>query len=71
MCRTIKEHNICILSIKRSAKYYWRYRVAVSIDGEKRPVEIYNCRDRTRIRHDGVVVSFEPDGAGKLICSFF
>ncbi|WP_446359065.1 hypothetical protein [Coleofasciculus sp. G2-EDA-02] len=71
VCRTIKDHHICILSIKRSAKYYWQYRAAVSIDGVKRPVEIYNCRDRTRIRQDGVVVSFEPDGAGELICSFF
>ncbi|MEQ8463987.1 hypothetical protein [Coleofasciculus sp. E2-BRE-01] len=71
VCRTIKDHNICILSIKRSAKYYWRYRAAVSIDGVKRPVEIYNCRDRTRIRQDGIVVSFEPDGAGEFICSFF
>ncbi|MEQ9484943.1 hypothetical protein [Coleofasciculus sp. F4-SAH-05] len=51
--------------------YYWQYRAAVSIDGVKRPVEIYNCRDRTRVRQDGVVVSFEPDGAGEFICSFF
>jgi len=71
VCRTIKDHTICILSIKRSAKYYWRYRAAVSIDGVKRPVEVYNCRDRTRIRQDGMVVSFEPDGAGEFICSFF
>ncbi|MEQ9621021.1 hypothetical protein [Coleofasciculus chthonoplastes] len=71
MCRTIKDDTICILRIKRSAKYYWQYRAAVSIDGVKRPVEIYNCRDRTRVRQDGVVVSFEPDGAGEFICSFF
>lgn len=71
VCHMIKDHSICILSIKRSAKYYWQYRAAVSIDGVKRPVEIYNCRDRTRLRQDGVVVSFEPDGAGEFICSFF
>lgn len=71
VCRTIKEHSVCILRIKRSAKYYWQYRVVVSIDGVKRPLEIYNCRDRTRVRQDGVVVRFEPDGAGDLICSFF
>lgn len=71
VCRNSHDHLICILTIKRSAKYYWEYRAAVSIDGVERPIEVYNCRDRVRIRQDGTMKSFEPDGAGELICSFF
>jgi hypothetical protein len=70
-CRDSHDHLICILTIKRSAKYHWEYRAAVSIDGVERPIEVYNCRDRIRIRQDGTIKSFEPDGAGELICSFF
>ncbi len=69
-CRHSNNHSICILSIKRSAKNYWEYRAAVSIDGVKRPVEIYNCRDRIRVRPDGTFVWFDAHGAGELICSF-
>ena len=70
-CRNSNNHSICILSIKRSAKNYWEYRAAVSIDKVERPIEVYNCRDRTRVRKDGIVVRFEPNGPGELICRFF
>ncbi len=87
-CRNSNNHLICILSIKRSAKNYWEYRAAVSVDGVKRPLEVYNCRDgyvsemgssdtvnslrhRVRIPHDGIVVPFEPNSPGELICRFF
>ncbi|NER36148.1 MAG: hypothetical protein F6J93_19545 [Oscillatoria sp. SIO1A7] len=69
LCRNYNGNSICIISIKRSAKYYWRYRAAVSVNGIARPIEVYNCRDRQRIRQDGSVVSFEPDGAGEFICN--
>lgn len=69
ICRMTPTHDICILSIKRSAKYHWQYRAAVNIDGQVRPVERYNCRRRVRIRKDGKVVPFETDGAGQLICT--
>lgn len=69
ICRHSNDHLICILSIKRSAKYYWEYRAAVSIDGVKRPIEVYNCRDRVRVRKDKTVVPFEPNSAGDIICS--
>jgi hypothetical protein len=69
-CRHSHNHSICILSIKRSAKNYWEYKAAVSIDGVKRPVEIYNCRDRIRVRPDGTFVWFDDHGAGELICRF-
>jgi biopolymer transport protein ExbD len=70
-CRNYNDHSICILSIKRSAKNYWEYRAAVSVDGVERPIEVYNCRDRLRVRQDGTVVPFEPNDPGELICSFF
>ena len=68
-CRNYNDHSICILSIQRSAKYYWEYRVAVSVDGVERPIEIYNCRDRTILSKDGNIAPFEPHGAGELICN--
>lgn len=67
-CRTVNQHEICLLEVKRSAKNYWEYRAVVSIDGEPRPLEIYDCRKRTRMRQDGTVVPFEAQGAGALIC---
>lgn len=68
ICRTINDQHICILDIRRSAKNYWEYRAVVSIDGERKPMEVYNCRDRTKTRDDGAVVKFEQAGAGTLIC---
>ena len=70
-CRQLGNHSICILSIKRSAKYYWEYRAAISIDGQKKPVEIYNCRDRLKINYHKTVVPFTNDGVGELICSLY
>lgn len=67
-CRTYKDNTICILSIKRSAKNYWEYRASVKVNGETRPIEIYNCRDRTRIKAEGKIVGFGLNGAGELIC---
>ncbi len=64
-------HQICILSINRSAKNYWEYRAAVSVDGVKRPTEVYNCRERVKVQQDGAVLPFEPKGPGEMICSFF
>lgn len=68
-CRTVNGHDICILSIKRSAKNYWEYRASVSVDGVASPVEIYNCRDRLRIQKNGTTVPFVANGPGELICS--
>lgn len=68
LCKTLGDHQICILSITRSAKNYWEYRAAVSVDGVKRPVEVYDCRARTRQSRQGGRVPFEPDGPGELIC---
>lgn len=71
VCRNYDGHQICILSIKRSAKKYWEYRASVSIDGVKTPIEVYNCRDRIKIQKDGTTLLFQPQAPEEMICSFF
>ncbi|MGL5806312.1 MAG: hypothetical protein ACRC2R_09560 [Xenococcaceae cyanobacterium] len=70
-CRQVGDRNLCILSIKRSAKNYWEYRATVSVNGVKRPIEVYNCRDRLVIKQDKMTVRFKPNDAGELICKMF
>ena len=70
-CRQIEGKEICIVTIKRSAKNYWEYRATVSIDGGVKPLEIYNCRQRVRVKKDGSTVPFSAGGAGEFICSYF
>ncbi|MDJ0532419.1 MAG: hypothetical protein QNJ70_07975 [Xenococcaceae cyanobacterium MO_207.B15] len=70
-CRTLDGHKICIVRIKRSAKNYWEYRAIVSIDGKKRPREVYNCRDKYTIEYDKAVIPFKKNSPGKLVCSLF
>ncbi|MBF2013897.1 MAG: hypothetical protein IGS23_01530 [Rivularia sp. T60_A2020_040] len=70
-CKDFNGHEVCILDIKRSAKRYWNYRTTISIDGEKQPSEIYNCRGEFKIQNDGKIVRFGEDGVGNLICKFF
>ncbi|MFN6462078.1 MAG: hypothetical protein RMZ41_009555 [Nostoc sp. DedVER02] len=67
----LHQHQICILSINRSAKNYWEYKAAVSVDGVKRPTEVYNCRERVRVQKGGAVFPFEQKDPGEMICSFF
>lgn len=64
-------HQICILSISRSAKNYWEYKAIVSVDGIKRPTEVYNCRERVKVQQTGTVLPFEQKDPGEMICSFF
>lgn len=71
MCSNYNGHEICILKIQRSAKRYWNYKVAISVDGEKKPVEIYNCRGRFKIQKNGKIVPFGDNNPGKLICKYF
>jgi hypothetical protein len=68
VCRNFQGQQICILNIQRSAKKYWEYRVTVGIDGVAQPVEIYNCRSRYRVTQGKVIVSFQQDDMGSLIC---
>lgn len=71
VCRNYEGHQICILSIKRSAKKYWEYQAAVSVDGVKTPVEVYNCRGRFKLQKDRSVIQFTQNSPGEMICSFF
>ncbi|HAE06182.1 hypothetical protein [Richelia intracellularis] len=70
-CETINAHKVCIVDLKRSPKRYWNYRVSISIDEEKQPVEIYNCRSQFKIQQDGKIVFFEENSPGKFICRNF
>lgn len=68
-CRTFNGHEVCISSIRRSAKSYWEYRTVVNIDGIKQPLELYNCRDRTRIlASDGTIIPFLTGKTGDWVC---
>ncbi|MBW4541914.1 MAG: hypothetical protein KME43_22625 [Myxacorys chilensis ATA2-1-KO14] len=71
LCRDYHQHQICVLSIKRSAKNYWEYRASLRVDGFVRPVEVYDCRHRLRIQKKGVLVSFSQDAASDFVCTFF
>ncbi|BCL36740.1 hypothetical protein [Nostoc sp. MS1] len=71
VCRNYFGQRICIVSINRSAKNYWEYRASLTVDGVKRPQEVYNCRQKFRVQQDGAIVQFKPKDPGELICSFF
>jgi hypothetical protein len=71
VCKNYDRHQICILSINRSAKNYWEYRAAVSVDRLKTPIEVYNCRQRVKIQQNGDILPFEQKSPGEMICSFF
>ncbi|WP_316787153.1 hypothetical protein [Thermoleptolyngbya oregonensis] len=70
-CRVVDGHSVCVLSLQRSAKNFWEYRAAVSVDGVVRPVEVYDCRDRLRHKADGTTVSFSRDLAGAIVCRLY
>ena len=71
VCRNYNGQRICIVDINRSAKNYWEYRATVTVDGVKRPQEVYNCRQKFKVEIDGTLVPFKPKDPGELICSFF
>ncbi|MEG4841210.1 hypothetical protein [Microcoleus sp. B9-D4] len=71
VCRNDRGREICIVDIKRSAKNYWEYRVILSVDGVKKPLEVYNCRDRTTVKKDGTVLAFGQNNPGEIVCRFF
>ncbi|MEM8612827.1 MAG: hypothetical protein AAGF93_12480 [Cyanobacteria bacterium P01_H01_bin.105] len=69
LCRTVANHQVCILKITRSAKYYWEYRAVVQVDDKRRPMARYNCRTRDYVRRDGKHIP--DDLAIQVICAFF
>jgi hypothetical protein len=70
-CRTVNNQEVCIVSIKRSAKNYWEYRAIVKVDGELKPLQVYDCRSKTTIQDNKVLEIFEQDGTAEVVCSFF
>lgn len=70
-CRTVNDQEVCIVSIKRSAKNYWEYRAIVRVDGEVKPLQVYDCRSQTTIQSNKVLELFEQDGTAEAVCSFF
>ncbi|ABA20848.1 hypothetical protein Ava_1224 [Trichormus variabilis ATCC 29413] len=71
VCRNYHGQHICIVNINRSAKNYWEYKASITIDGEKRPLEVYNCRHKFKLQQDGTLVTFQRKDPGEFICSFF
>lgn len=71
-CQNIAGEQVCILRIKRSAKYYWQYRVTLNIDGKRQPKRFYNCRDRYYQEPDTIKVYYDRDDKlGKSICRLY
>ncbi len=68
ICRNYQQNTVCILKIKRSAKYYWRYRTQISINGVKKPLRIYDCRQNKIWEKDGGAIAFSTQGIEQYIC---
>ena len=67
-CRTIGGHQVCLLSLDRSAKHYWEYRASVSVDGVAGPIQVYDCRSRAKLRKDGSREYFTEQSVGDWVC---
>jgi hypothetical protein len=70
-CRLYDDHDVCIDRIKRSAKNYWEYRVSLTIDGQKQPEDVLDCRHYQRIDRDGFIDPFKPNDVGRFVCRYF
>jgi hypothetical protein len=70
-CRQLDGHQICIISIKRSAKNYWQYQATASVDGIEKPTASYDCRERLITDLDGNLSRFRSRIDSKLICSLY
>lgn len=66
---------ICLLQIKRSAKNYWEYRVALKIGDRKKITRIYNCRQHSYWQADQnqVIKQDHPEQnqLEKYVCSLY
>jgi hypothetical protein len=75
ICRTIQGQDVCLLTLKRSAKNFWEYNAAVSIDGKRGPKETYNCRSRYKTLRNGSIEYFAKDSIGdsigSLVCKIY
>ena len=78
ICKFWSGHQVCVLRIKRSAKYYWEYRTTLSVDGKKQPEIVYDCRYFSYLQPDNTKVYFDerthgvslPLGSGATLARF-
>lgn len=71
ICRHYQNQEMCIVTIKRSAKNYWEYRASVRVEGVTKPIRAYDCRTRKIIFDNPILEEFEQDGTAEVVCSFF
>ena len=70
-CKSISGKEVCVLKLKRSAKFYWEYRAKLRIDGQK-VTRFYNCRDRYYTQPDRLPRDFaKDDPLGKSVCFLY
>ena len=70
-CRDIAGKQVCVLKLKRSAKYYWEYRAKLRIDGKK-VTRFYNCRDGYYNQSDRLTTYYlEGDPLAKSVCFLY
>jgi hypothetical protein len=67
-CRSMSQVMVCLVDVKRSAKYYWEYRVRISIDGVQQPMVRYNCRERIQTQPDGTTIAITDNSVGDWVC---
>jgi hypothetical protein len=71
-CQEIARKQVCIQKIKRSAKYYWEYRIDLSVDGVKQTTRVYDCRDRYYSLPDRNRISYQKsDRLIQLVCRLY
>lgn len=66
-CRTVENQEICLVSVKRSAKYYWQYRAVLKVDGKRQPAEKFDCHPRN-VRIQSAHPSFQ-DQKRAFVCN--
>jgi hypothetical protein len=70
-CKSIAAQKVCILSIDRSAKNYWEYRVQLTIDQVIQPMAVYNCLQKSWLPPHGQWTKFTDDAVPAIACRLF
>ncbi|NJL46150.1 MAG: hypothetical protein HC922_11490 [Leptolyngbyaceae cyanobacterium SM2_3_12] len=68
-CQAMAGHQVCLESIRRSAKYTWEYRAGVRVDNETRPVQRYDCRQRPAKLEAEAVAQLNESAIRQFVCS--
>ncbi|MGD1902683.1 MAG: hypothetical protein ACFB9N_10640 [Geitlerinemataceae cyanobacterium] len=71
VCREYEGREVCINRIKRSARNYWEYRVDLTVEGQRQPTDLLDCRNQQRFDSDGFIEPFAPDDVGQFVCEYF